>query len=69
MNSQGKKIKHRHLDLEKDLPLTKEDIAFMGRKSPAVDPDLAHYFQFLEDIGALDAPPPKKSFYDAEFEL
>ncbi|RLB77328.1 MAG: hypothetical protein DRH15_11435 [Deltaproteobacteria bacterium] len=68
MNS-SKKKKNEDLNLERDLPLSREDIEYMGRVKVNSDPDLGPYIDFLMEIGAFDGPYEKRTFYDEEFEL
>jgi hypothetical protein len=55
LNSQEKT--KPHLDLEKDLRLTPEDFAAMRVRPPNDPSDLGSYIDWLEAIGAFDAPP------------
>jgi len=66
MNS-SKKKNNEDLDLERDLPLSREDIKYM--KQAKIDPDLESYIDFLMEIGAFDGPYEERTFYDEEFEL
>lgn len=68
MNS-PEKPKNRELNLEEDLLLSREDVAYMNQVRIDPDPDLGKYFDFLEAVGAFDGQAPEKIFYDEEFEL
>jgi len=63
------KPKNKELNLEEDLLLSKEDMAYMNQVRIDPAPDLGKYFDFLEALGAFDGPAPEKIFYDEEFEL
>ena len=68
MNS-SKKKNNEDLDLERDLPLSREDIKYMKQAKIDPDPDLESYIDFLMEIGAFDGPYEERTFYDEEFEL
>lgn len=68
MNS-PEKPKNREVNLEEDLLLSREDVAYMNQVRIDPDPDLGKYFDFLEAVGAFDGQAPEKIFYDEEFEL
>ena len=68
MNS-SKKKNNEGLNLEQDLPLSKEDIEYINQIKMAPDPDLESYIDFLMDIGSFDGPYEERTFYDEEFEL
>jgi len=68
MTSSEKTEKTEELDLERDLPLSLEDIAQM-RKPSVHRVNLAAYLDFLEEIKAFETKSEKKKFYDAVFEL
>lgn len=69
MKSSEKTGEHEDLDLERDLPVSLEDIAHMGRTSIQNSEDLGAYLDFLEQIDALESRSSKRRFYDSEFEL
>jgi len=68
MTSSEKTGKTEELDLERDLPLSLEDIAQM-RKPRVHTVDLGAYLDFLEEINAFETKGKKGKFYDAVFEL
>jgi len=68
MKSSGKP-KGKVLNLEEDLLLTREDMAYMNKKRIDSDRDLGIYIDFVMAVGAFDGPAPEKIFYDGEFEL
>lgn len=68
MTLSEKTQKPDELDLERDLPLSKEDMAQMQK--PRVQTiDLAAYLDFLEEIKAFETKGGKTKFFDAVFEL
>jgi hypothetical protein len=68
MTLSEKTEKPEELDLEKDLPLSREDMAQM-QKSRVQTIDLADYLDFLEEIKAFETGGGKTEFYDTVFEL
>ena len=67
MNSQEKTT--RLLNLEQDIPVTREDLAAM-RSLPRQDAqDLSSYLEFLEEIGAFATKISERKYYSAEFRL
>ena len=57
------------LDFEQDIPLTMEDLAAGKRLMRDEVQDLDGYLEFLEQIGAFEAPRAKIRFYDEPFRL
>ena len=60
--------KTEELDLERDLPLSREDMAQM-EKPRVQSVDLGTYLDFLEEVRAFETRAEKRKFYDAVFEL
>ena len=58
------------LDLDKDLPVTEEDVEFLRRIRHRDSITFEEYIDFLEELWRLDNIPSKKVVaYDEEFEL
>ncbi|RJR34250.1 MAG: hypothetical protein C4576_26865 [Desulfobacteraceae bacterium] len=59
------------LDLERDLLLTEEDLAYMARTRLQKEDkiDLGVYLDFLEEIGAFDTNKTEFTVYPSDFEL
>jgi hypothetical protein len=63
------KERSKDLDLENDLLLSSNDLAFMRKNNSQDAQDLESYLNFLDDIDAFESKKIKTEFYDAEFEL
>ncbi|MDY0040751.1 MAG: hypothetical protein RBS57_10610 [Desulforhabdus sp.] len=57
------------LNLEKDLPLTGEDVVAMGAKHLQDSRDVRSYLDFLTAIGAFDGAKPPPKLYPEMFQL
>ena len=69
MRSQGKERGNKELNLEADLLISGEDIAFMEQNHVNSDPDLEAYLYFLEEIGAFESKKLDPVYFHEEFEL
>ena len=69
MTSSVKKGGNRDLDLENDLLLFSNDLAFTKKNNSQDARDLESYLNFLDDIDAFESKKIKTEFYEAEFEL
>ena len=69
MKSSEKREESKDLDLERDLSLSPEDIAHMGKPGIQDSQDLGPYLDFLEQINAFESTSRKRKFYDSDFEL
>jgi len=69
MKSSEKSGESKDLDLERDLPLSAEDITHMGKPRIQDSKDLGSYIDFLEQINAFESRSEKRTFYDSDFEL
>ncbi|MBW1927167.1 MAG: hypothetical protein JRI35_08270 [Deltaproteobacteria bacterium] len=64
------KRRSKDLDLENDLLLSSNDLAFMRKNNSQDAQDLESYLDFLDDIDAFKSKKKiKTEFYKAEFEL
>ena len=69
MTSLVEKKRSKDLDLENDLLLSSNDLAFMRKNNSQDAQDLESYLDFLDDIDAFESKKIKTEFYEAEFEL
>jgi len=69
MISLVEKGRGKDLDLENDLLLSSNDLAFMRKNNSQDAQDLESYLNFLDDIDAFESKKIKTEFYKAEFEL
>ena len=69
MTSLMEKRRSKDLDLENDLLLSSNDLAFMRKNNSQDAQDLESYLDFLDDIDAFKSKKIKTEFYKAEFKL
>ncbi len=69
MTSLVEKKRSKDLDLENDLLLSPNDLAFMRKNNSQDAQDLESYLNFLDDIDAFESKKIKAEFYEVEFEL
>ena len=69
MTSLVEKGRSKDLDLENDLLLFPNDLAFTKKNNSQDARDLESYLNFLDDIDAFESKKIKTEFYEAEFEL
>ena len=69
MTSLVEKGRSKDIDLENDLLLSLNDLAFMRKNNSQDAQDLESYLDFLDDIDAFESKKIKTEFYEAEFEL
>jgi len=63
------KERKRSLNLDKDLALTKEDLAAIETSQPHDPRDLGSYLDFLDEVWGSERKGTKKRFFSEEFRL
>jgi hypothetical protein len=66
---ENRRSKDLDLDLENDLLLSSNDLAFIRKNNSQDTQGLESYLNFLDDIDAFESKKIKTEFYEAEFEL
>jgi len=57
------------LDLDRDLPVTREDVEAQWKIKYRGEMTMEEYIDFLMEIGAFEAEEKERKFYDEVFEL
>ena len=63
------KERKRSLNLDKDLVLTKEDLAAIETSQPYDPRDLGSYLDFLDEVWGSERKGTGKSFFSEQFRL
>jgi|APFre7841882590_1041340.scaffolds.fasta_scaffold12725_3 hypothetical protein len=63
------KERKRSLNLDKDLVLTKEDLAAIETSQPHDPRDLGSYLDFLDEVWGSERKGTGKKFFSEEFRL
>ena len=63
------KERKRSLNLDKDLALTKEDLAAIETSQPHDPRDLGSYLDFLDEVWGSERKGTGKRFFSEEFRL
>ena len=63
------KERKRSLNLDKDLGLTKEDLAAIETSRSHDPTDLGSYLDYLDEVWRSERRGPKKRFFSEEFRL
>ena len=69
MNSPRRSSNIEELSLESDLRISSSDMKVLKQRALDPQPDLGPYFEFLEEIGALESRKVRAKVFSEEFSL